>query len=236
MIDLKDFITYVNEELKMEVSSEIHQQIATFLEFFIEKSKVINLTAIKDEKEIIHKHLIDSVALLKWVDLSDKEVVDLGSGGGFPAIPLAILCPTAHFTLIESTGKKTKFLEEAVKMANIKNVTILNRRAEEIDNFSPSLRNKFDYATARALSELRILLELSIPYLKIDGHLLAYKSQKTDEEIRNAKHALSELHSEATNIYKYSILGEERTIVEVQKKQINNKYPRTYNLIKKKPL
>ena len=163
-------------------------QLALFQQYsslLISWNEKFNLTAITDEKQIIEKHFLDSLFLAKYINLDNKKVLDIGTGAGFPGIPLAIIFPNASFYLSDSNGKKITFLKEVVKQLNLNNVTIIQSRIEEMNKY----RDQFDYVSARALKQLNILIELAIPLCKINGSLIAYKGPNYVDEIDLSKNA-----------------------------------------------
>ena len=149
-----------------------------YASLLLEWNEKFNLTAIKDIDEIEEKHFIDSLYLDKYVELNNKSLLDVGTGAGFPGIPLAIVHPTLSVMLLESNGKKISFLKEVVKQLELTNVIIIQGRAEELDQ-----REKYDIVTARAVKELNVLLEISFYMVKVGGAFVAYKSQNIDNII-----------------------------------------------------
>lgn len=196
------------------------------------ENKKYNLTAITDDKEFYIKHFYDSLVLNKFIKFEEgKNVLDIGSGGGFPAVCLAITNPNVNFILVEVTKKKANFLEYVKETLNLKNITVINKRAEELDD---TFKEKFDYATSRAVSSLRIILELEIPFLKVNGKLLAYKGINYMDEVNEAKGAFNKLNSKLINTYEYHLneYSQTRYILEVLKiKNTDSKYPRVYSKI-----
>lgn len=214
-----------------------NEQISKFekyLELLLEWNEKFNLTAITDKEEIEEKHFIDSLELIKFVDLKNKTLIDIGSGAGFPGIPLAIAEPTLKVTLLEATGKRVTFLKEVVKNLGLQNVEVLQGRAEEL-----ATREKYDIVTARAVKELNILLEISFYLVKVGGSFIAYKSSLVDEEISNAKHAFKCLQIDGYKKYDYFLPKSKnpRVFLEILKKNKTlKKYPRHYGEISKQPL
>lgn len=216
------------------LSKEQISKFERYLELLLEWNEKFNLTAITDKDEIEEKHFIDSISLLKFKDLKNKTLLDVGSGAGFPGIPLAIAEPKLHVTLLETTGKRVKFLQEAVKELKLTNVDIIQGRAEEQKD-----REKYDFVTARAVKELNILLELCFYMVKVGGSFVAYKSLGVDEEISNAKHAFKCLEISKYNKFEYKLPKSEnsRVFLDILKeKKTQKKYPRKYAEIIKQPL
>ena len=205
-----------------------------YLELLLEWNDKFNLTAITDRDEIEEKHFYDSIALTKYVNLKGKTLIDIGSGAGFPGIPLAIVEPSLKVTLLESNGKRITFLKETVKKLGLKNVEIIQGRSEEI-----SSREKYDIVTARAVKELNILLEISFQLVRVGGSFVAYKSTAIDEELKNAQHAFKVLKIDNFKKHEYFLPKSKnsRVFLEILKKNSTpKKYPRSYGEISKQPL
>ena len=162
-------------------------QLERYAELLLEKNKVMNLTAITAPRDVATLHLLDCAALAAQLDLSGKRVIDVGTGAGFPGMVLAILTPDARFTLLDSLGKRVDFLKEVQTDLGLKNVTCVHARAEE---FAAQHREQFDLAASRAVAQLNVLCELTLPLVKVGGQFAAMKSVSTDEEIRQAHSAL----------------------------------------------
>ena len=213
------------------------EQISKFeryLELLLEWNEKFNLTAITDKEEIEEKHFFDSIALVKYFDLKNKTLLDVGSGAGFPGIPLAIVEPSARITLLESNGKRVSFLKEVAKELELKNVDIIQGRVEELQ-----IREKYDFVTARAVKELNVLLELCFYLVKVGGQFIAYKSSNVDEEILNAKKALKVLQIKEYKKFDYILPNSKnpRVFLGILKKyKTQKKYPRRYSEIVKQPL
>ena len=213
------------------------QQISKFeryLELLLEWNEKFNLTAITDKDEIEEKHFIDSIELIKFFDVKNKTLLDVGSGAGFPGIPLAIVEPTLKITLLESNGKRVSFLREVVNDLDLKNVDIIQGRSEELGT-----REKYDIVTARAVKELNILLEITFYLVKVGGYFIAYKSSGIDEELLNAKHAFKCLQIDEYKKFEYFLPKSKNSRVFLgilKKNKTQKKYPRRYGEITKQPL
>lgn len=222
------------EKLRSGMSQEQITKLRRFQEMVLEKNKVMNLTALTSEKQFYHKHFEDSLKLLDYRQLQGK-ILDLGTGAGFPGIPLAILCPEVEFLLLDSLQKRINFLHEVVEELALPNVTLLHARAE--DAARTELRGSFDAVVTRALAALPVLLEITIPFLKKGGSLYAYKGEKVQEELDQSTKALRALGAEVEKLHSYSIMGDAHCILEVKK--VHNtapSYPRKPHQIAKKPL
>jgi len=194
----------------------------------------MNLTAITEYEEIIEKHFYDCLLPLKNVGLSGK-VCDVGSGAGFPGLVWKIVNPEVEFVLVEPTGKRCTFLNEVINQLGLEKITVINKRAEE---YVLEEREVFDYVTARAVANLRVLSELCIPLIKVNGMFVALKGMHGDEEAEAAKHAMDVLGAELVNKENTNLdEGDNRVNLYYKKvKATPNEYPRNYGRIKKKPL
>lgn len=216
--------------------SKISEKIETFKNLLVEKNKEFNLTSITDNKEIYIKHFYDSLSGEKFIS-SGAKVVEIGSGGGFPSVPLKILRDDIDFTLIESVGKKCNFLNLVKNTFNFENFEIKNARCEDLakDNI---YRENFDFSIARAVANLSTLCEYMLPFVKVGGKMIAYKSVN-DEEIENAKNAIDILGGKISEIIKYSLpenMGERYLVIIEKIKNTPQKYPRGKGKERSKPL
>lgn len=205
-----------------------------YLSLLLEWNEKFNLTAITDKDQIEEKHFVDSLMLMKYTDLKEKSLIDIGSGAGFPGVALGIGEPELKVTLLESNGKKISFLKEVVKELNLSNVEIIQGRAEEL-----ATREKYDIVTARAVKELNVLLEISYYLLKVGGTFYAYKASNIDNEIENAKRAFKCLQIDGFNKIEYNLpkSKDNRVLLGILKKNKTlKKYPRRYGEIVKSPL
>lgn len=221
------------KKLGPNISEEQIEKLEIFKDMVVEKNKVMNLTAIAEE-DFYLKHFVDSLKLLDFENLEGR-VLDLGTGAGFPGIPLAIMLPDVDFLLMDSLKKRIGFLEEVVEKLGLKNVQLLHSRAE--DGARKEFRESFDYVVTRALASLPVLLEYTIPYLKKGGVLYAYKGIKVDQEIEEAKKALEILGAGVEKLYPYKLEDEDYRILKIKKsKTTPKKYPRRAGLASKEPL
>lgn len=227
------------EKYLQEITSLSEEQIKQFkiyYETLLEESEKYNLTNLKTEEEIYIKHFLDSIIMIKYIDLDgNKSLADVGTGAGFPGIPLKIIKPNLKITLIEPTQKRCNFLNLIIKKLNLKDIEIINDRAE---NVVKEKRESFDILTARAVAGLNILLELLTPLTKQTGKIIILKGDVT-EELNNATTTIKKLKLNQKAIYTFSLplnLGK-RTIIEFNKKEKTPLiYPRPYAKIKKQPL
>ncbi len=204
-----------------------------YYELLVEYNQKFNLTAITEKEEVVYKHFIDS---LYGADLFKcLKVLDIGSGGGFPAIPLKIFKEDIELTLMDATLKKCEFLKVVAKELDLKNVTVINGRAEEFA-FKDGFRESFDYCSARAVARLNILSEYCLPFVKVGGSFIAYKGD-AEEEILEAEKGIKILGGNVKNIVKKELLGAKRAIIEIEKvSSTPEKYPRSNGKIRKNPL
>lgn len=210
--------------------------LEAFARAVLERNKVMNLTAITDEADFARLHLLDSAALLSVADFSGRRTVDVGTGAGFPGVPLRILCPDVRMTLLDSTGKRVDFLRETCAALGLGNVDCVHARAEE---FAAEHRESFDLAVSRAVAGLSVLCELCLPLVKVGGQLLAMKGVDSDAELEGAMDAIEKLGGKLADVVDYAIpTGEVRHRVIVIDKIMPTpkQYPRQYGQIKKKPL
>lgn len=228
-----------NKELNLNLSEFIKNPNMDLLEKFkdsvLETNKLFNLTSIEDEEKFRELMIYDSLLVLKHISLDDKKILDFGTGAGFPGVPLAI-CSKGLFTLLDSTNKKVKFINEFVTKNNITNVNAISYRGEE---YASIHREEYDVVIARAVSLLPILLEICIPMLKVGGVLLAMKSSKADEEIKLSSNALKQLDASIEEVCFDTLpeSKENRTLIIIKKNKITKKkFPRKYSEIKSKLL
>jgi len=207
-----------------------------FGEMLVEKNKVMNLTAITEPADVATLHFLDSVAMLKEVDLAGKAVVDVGTGAGFPGMPLRIVCPSVRMTLLDSLNKRIDFLKEVCGELGFADVDCIHGRAEE---FAAKHRESFDFATSRAVANFQLLTELCLPLVKVGGTFIAMKSVESDEELKAAEKAISILGGQVERTVDYKIPGTDvsHRLVFIKKiKETPKKYPRAFAKIKKNPL
>ena len=223
----------------LELSNDKCLLFDKYFELLIEWNKKINLTSITERKEVITKHFIDSVLLLSHYSenyFENKEVIDIGTGAGFPGIPLAIMMPDTNFTLIDSLNQRIHFLEIVIDELQLKNVRLFHGRAED---YGKKNREKFDYVTARAVSRLNVLMELSSPLVKVGGKFIAMKGPLAKEEASECDAACKELKLDLIEKQKIILpmsYGKRYNLIYKKLDYTPEKYPREYNKMKKKPL
>ena len=231
-------IEFYNECInrKLKLSPQQLQKFNDYFNLLIETNKVMNLTAITNKEEVYEKHFFDSLLFSFNENLNNKKLIDVGTGAGFPGLVLAIAYPTLDVYLLEPLSKRCNFLTKVVNELHLENVHIINQRSED---YAKMNREKFDYATARAVKRLNILLEIVMPLVKVDGYFIALKGKQGIEEINECKKAFLELDCEVSKIEEVNLItnNEYRINIFIKKiKNTNKKYPRNYSQIVKKPL
>ncbi len=228
----EEFIDYLNR-INITVTEEGLNKFETYKNLLQEYNQKFNLTSITEDKSIYLKHFYDSLYLLTLKETQEAStILDIGTGAGFPGIPLSIMLPNTQITLVESNTKKCGFLNIVKEKLNLKNIEIINKRAED---YTKEKREYFDIVTSRAVANLKILLELEIPSLKTNGYFLPLKSN-IEEEIKDSQNIIKNLSVDIEKIIKYTLTIENsnRTILKIKKLQKTNpKYPREYSKILK---
>ncbi len=228
------------EELGISLSEKQVKQFELYYEMLIEKNKVMNLTAITEEKEVVIKHFLDCLALVKVKELTAKDyVLDLGTGAGFPGIPLKILFPEAEFVLADSLNKRLNFLNEVIEACGLEKITTVHGRAEELAR-NKAYREKFTLVVSRAVANLSTLSEYCLPYVKIGGEFISYKSVNIDEELKDSARAVKLLGGgdvKQTRFVLPQSEGLERMFIQIPKEKDTPKaYPRKAGTPSKEPL
>jgi len=232
----------IKESKKLGINLNNYQinQFLIYYKLLKEWNKKINLTSITEFKSVQIKHFLDSLATYKIIPsnlLNEGSFIDIGTGAGFPGIPIKIAFPDLKLTLVESIKKKTYFLENMLKTLNLKSTRIVNERAENLSH-DINFREKFDFVTVRAVGKLSVISELCLPFCKIGGVVIALKHPNIQDEIDNASHAIQTLGGELGNIKDIKLTDNNITsLIEIIKKnQTHNKYPRKAGTPKKYPL
>lgn len=233
---MKEYLKEGIERLGIEYNEEKAENLLKYLELLMEYNSHTNLTAIRDGKGILEKHFLDSLLLQRYIQADMRSAIDIGTGAGFPGMVLAIYNPDMHFTLMDSVGKKTKFLEEVKETLNLSNVTVVNSRAE--DYIDESNRESIDLGLCRGVSKLNTILEYVIPFLKPHATFLSQKMEGTGEE-DNAETALRALNSHIEKIERLELpyCRDGRVVVVIKKDgETDSRYPRRSGIPLKKPL
>lgn len=222
--------TYLNTHLLELLEQNKFQQYYHILK---EANQTTNLTRIIEENDVYYKHFYDSIVLHQWFDLKGKTLLDVGSGAGFPSLPLKIIEPSLQVVIVDSLQKRIRFLENLTTQLGLGQVTLIHGRAEELPDI-----NHYDYVTSRAVARLNILVELTLPFVKVGGYFIAYKSLQYKEELAEAMNGIKELGGSLEGVKEYPISEQESHVLIMIKKVNNtkNQYPRIFGKIKKHPL
>ena len=233
---MSDMINALQEGLPvlgLEIDETTAGKLCAFGQAVVEQNKVMNLTAITEPGAVAKLHLLDSLTVLKGIDLAGKKVIDVGCGAGFPGVPLKIACPEMELTLLDSLGKRMKWLETILPELGV-DATCITARAEEAIT---TRRERYDVATSRAVARLNILLELCAPYVKVGGFVAAMKGTAMEEELQEAKNAISRLGLKLEKTLVFPMEGTNHTLILLKKvKPTPPQYPRRYAKIKQSPL
>lgn len=221
----------------IELSAEQYRQFKIYCEFLLEYNEKVNLTSLTEKQEVIDMHFIDSLAGAKLAELKENAVcADIGTGAGFPGVPLAIVRPDITVALVDSLKKRLIFLNELKEKLGLRNVYTVHGRSEDLGK-SPEMREKFDCVFSRAVARLNVLLEYDLPFAKAGGSMLAWKGPAYSDEIQEAEKALKVLGGKVENVYTSALKDKSHFIVSVKKTaKTPAKYPRQAGMPKKQPL
>lgn len=227
------------EKWEIPFSSEQQEQFVTYYEMLVEKNKVMNLTAITEFNEVLDKHFLDSIALARYVDLTTSiSLIDLGTGAGFPGMPLKIMFPNLKVTLADSLNKRIVFLDEVIGELGLTDIQTVHARAEDLAH-NPDYREQYDYCVSRAVANLSSLSEYCLPFVRIGGSFISYKSGEIEEELAAAKKAIFLLGGQFDQVIPFQLEGTDlgRSFVLIKKdKKTAKTYPRKSGMPTKKPL
>lgn len=227
------------QEMDIVLDGEQRQQFVDFYEYLVEKNKVMNLTGITEFQEVLVKHFLDSLACVKAVDIKKvKRMMDVGTGAGFPGVPLKIAFPHLEACLLDSLKKRVNFLEETFDLLKLTDITAVHGRAEEYAK-NKAYRESFDLCVSRAVSNLATLSEYCLPYVKVGGSFISYKSGTVQEEAEQAEKAVKILGGKIRDVVYFSLPDSEiqRSLVVIEKvKSTPGKYPRKAGTPLKEPL
>ena len=224
-------------EINIEINEKQIQKFYKYMNLLIEWNEKINLTAITEENDIILKHFVDSLTIQKYIE-KNKKIVDIGTGAGFPGIPLAIMNEENEITLVDSLNKRINFLNEVIEKLELKNVTALHFRAEEFCQ-NKKYRESYDYAVSRAVANLTTLSEYLIPAVKVGGKVICMKGSQIERELKEAEFAISELRGTICTKEEFCLPNTDmkRNIIVIEKQQTTpKKYPRKAGMPAKQPL
>lgn len=223
------------KKININISVDAISKLEKYYNILVEENTKYNLTTIIEKEQVYLKHFYDSLTIVKSIKLDNQYILDIGTGAGFPGLVLKIVFPNIKIDLLDSTNKRCLFLQKVINELNLKNINVINARAEE---YSKVNREKYDIVTSRAVAPLKHLLEYSIPTLKINGYFISLKSN-IEEELKNISNYYKKLYLSNEDIIKFKLPYEDshRTIYKIKKiKSTPNIYPRTYAQIKKKEI
>ena len=219
--------------LNLDLPEQTRQTLCDFGSAMVRQNEVMNLTAITEPTQVAKLHLLDSLTVLCAADLAGKTLIDVGCGAGFPGVPLAIACPDAKITLLDSLGKRMKWLEEILPQLGVKTECVTARAEEAV----ATRRESYDFATSRAVARLNILLELTAPYVKVGGAVLAMKGAAAREELAECGNAIKKLGLKLEEVREFPIDGTSHAVIVLRKVAPTPKqFPRRFAKIKQSPL
>lgn len=220
-------------QLGLTLSQPVKETLCDFGYRVIRQNEVMNLTAITEPTQVAKLHLLDSLSLLSAVDLQGKTIIDIGCGAGFPGVPVKIACPEAKLTLLDSLGKRMAWLEQTLPELGVEAQCITARAEEAV----VKCREQYDFATSRAVARLNILLELTAPYVRLGGAVLAMKGAAAQEELADAQNAIRKLGLKVEKIHQVNIAGTSHGVIVLRKiAHTPAQYPRRFSKIKQAPL
>jgi 16S rRNA (guanine527-N7)-methyltransferase len=231
------FFKKILDQWQVDFSAVQQEQLTIYYEMLVEKNKVMNLTAITEFEDVLEKHFLDSIAVAQFVDLKKElSVIDLGTGAGFPGLPLKILFPNLKITLADSLNKRILFLDEVIAALGLIGIQTVHARAEDLA-VDPDYREHFDLCVSRAVANLSSLSEYCLPFVKLGGSFISYKSGEIEEELAAAKHAIFLLGGKLDRVVPFQLDDMSRSFVMIEKtKKTPKAYPRKSGMPTKKPL
>ncbi len=228
-----DTLTAGLQDMALPLPQETCRKLCDFGNAVVEQNKVMNLTAITEPEAVAKLHLLDSVSLLKCQELAGKRLIDVGCGAGFPGVPVKIACPELELTLLDSLGKRMNWLERILPELGV-DAKCITGRAEEA---AANLRETYDFASSRAVARLNVLLELTAPFVKVGGAVLAMKGSAAAEELEEAQNAISKLGLKLEKVHHFPVDGADHAVIVLRKvRPTPAQYPRRYAKIKQFPL
>ena len=226
-------------DLGISLSDKQIEQFLNYYELLVEWNSFMNLTAITDFDEVILKHFVDSISLCKYISFQHGDtLIDIGTGAGFPGIPIKIICPDCKITLLDSLNKRINFLNTVIEQLHLTDIITIHGRAEDIAK-TKEHRENYNYAISRAVANLSTLSELCIPFVKQNGYFISYKSEKGNEELLEAKNAIEILGGSVDKQISYQLPDSDlsRNLILIRKRNITpKKYPRKAGIPSKEPL
>lgn len=236
--DNKKFILLLSE-LGIELSESQLEQFGTYYEVLIQRNTVMNLTAITEYREVVVKHFVDSLSLIKVIDVREPmKIIDIGTGAGFPGIPLKIAFPNLEIVLLDSLNKRVGFLNEVIELLHLDGIRTIHGRAEDYGR-DKNYREQFDLCVSRAVAKLASLSEYCLPYVKVGGHFIPYKAGNIEEELKEAKKAIHVLGGSFLKTESFTLPDTdiERTLLVIKKdNKTSGTYPRNAGKPTKEPI
>ena len=227
------------EKIGIKISRKQEEQFDAYQRLLDEWNKVMNLTGITEYSEVVEKHYVDSLSIVKTLDMNQVEnVIDVGPGAGFPGLPLKIAFPHLKVTLLDSLNKRIKFLNEVIDELGLEDIHTIHGRAEDYAK-DPTYREQYDLCVSRAVANLATLSEYCLPYVRVNGMFVPYKSGEIDEEVQNSKKAVNILGGKIEDVVKFELPGTDigRSFVKIHKeKNTPKKYPRKAGMPSKEPI
>lgn len=234
---MKDKLKEISKKINIELNDEQLNKFNKYMDLLLEWNEKINLTAITEEDDVILKHFVDSMTVLKYIE-DGASIVDVGTGAGFPGIPISIVNNNVNVTLVDSLNKRINFLEEVIAEINLENIEAIHSRAEDFGQ-NKQYREKYDISVSRAVANLTVLVEYLLPLIKVGGKCICMKGQEVQEEIEDAKFAIKELGGKIEAVNEFCLPGTDikRNIIVIRKeKETPKKYPRKSGTPSKQPL
>lgn len=224
-------------KLNIDLTNEQSEKFEKYMSLLLLWNEKMNLTAITERNEVIVKHFLDSITPVLFRDFKDKKIIDIGTGAGFPGVPIKIMCESCNICLADSLNKRVTFLNEVKNILEFKNTEILHTRAEELGQ-DMQYRQQFDFAVSRAVAKLSVLSEYTLPFVKVSGEVVALKGPKAYEEIEESENAIKTLGGRIKEVKSVKLPGDiEHYLVFIEKiKPTPNQYPRPQGKMNKKPL
>lgn len=236
---MSNVLTKKVKELSIVLNDKQTQQFEQYYNILVEWNKVMNLTAITEYEEVVEKHFLDSLTIVDAINMEKIEtLIDMGTGAGFPGIPLKIAFPHLKVTLLDSLNKRIKFLNEVIDLLELDDIKTIHGRAEDYAK-QAEYREQYDICVSRAVANLATLSEYCLPYVKVDGLFVPYKSGEIDEELKSSEKAVSILGGKVEEVVKFQLPGTDigRSFVKIHKiKETKKKYPRKAGMPTKEPL
>ena len=236
---MSNVLTKKVKELSIVLNDKQIQQFEQYYNILVEWNKVMNLTAITEYEEVVEKHFLDSLTIVDAINIKKIDtLIDVGTGAGFPGIPLKIVFPHLKVTLLDSLNKRIKFLNEVIDLLELDDIKAIHGRAEDYAK-QAEYREQYDICVSRAVANLATLSEYCLPYVKVDGLFVPYKSGEIDEELKNSEKAVSILGGKVEEVVKFQLPGTDigRSFVKIHKiKETKKKYPRKAGMPTKEPL